>query len=427
MGKASQHISDFDSDVSDDSSPKSLSLRVVELKNALCIQDKLLGKVFHENKKLNLELQSSFSEIACLQSKHDDMSAKPCDRCTMIMVNYADLWLIHSHVVGLLDNARLELRELKARSTLLGACTSCLLLRSDLEAAAIEIKDLKHKLDHSSRYTVLSPPYEACVSLKGKLLHATKENTELQQEVAYLTAHLEKTTLSEKIIKEDLSRVEESATKSTYRLGVGFERCEKKGEKSAPMFVSSSSYHKEEEALKPIKAHYPSNPNPSFNPKREVSKETPKPREEAFVCMFCGRAGDLDEFCFQQNRIERRHVEYARDSYRDEFIDFPPRSYSHVPPRFYSRASPRTFSRALPQFAHGPNHRSYGFDPRENRFEPRRFGYGSSPHRGYRFPHRPGFPTGGSFPPLSRDTWTVHAFPVVVHIPLNQVVRCKGL
>jgi hypothetical protein len=79
-----------------------------------------------------------------------------------------------------LDSARLELRELKTHSTLLGACTSCLLLRSDLEAAAVEIKDLKHKLDHSSCYTVLSPPYEACVSLKGKLLHATKENTELQ-------------------------------------------------------------------------------------------------------------------------------------------------------------------------------------------------------------------------------------------------------
>jgi hypothetical protein len=28
---------------------------------------------------------------------------------------------------------------------------------------------------------------------------------------------------------------------------------------------------------------------------------------------------------------------------------------------------------------------------------------------------------------LSRDTWTVHAFPVVVHVPLDQVVRCKGL
>jgi hypothetical protein len=140
----------------------------------------LLGKVFCENKKLNLELESSFSEIAFLQSAHDDMSAKPCDRCTMIMVNYADLWLIHLYVAGLLDSVRLELRELKARSTLLGACTSCSVLRSDLEAVAVEIKDLKHKIDHSSRYTVLSPPCEACVSLKGKILHATKENTKLQ-------------------------------------------------------------------------------------------------------------------------------------------------------------------------------------------------------------------------------------------------------
>jgi hypothetical protein len=355
------------------------------------------------------------------------MSAKPCDRCTMIMVNYADLWLIHLHIAGLLDSARLELRELKARSTLLGACTSCPILRSNLEAAAIEIKDLKHILDHSSSYTVLSPPCEACVSPKGKLFHATKENIELQQEVAYLTARLEKTVLSEKMIEEDLSLVEESATKSTYRLGVGFERCEKKSEKSAPKFVPSSSYHKEEEALKPTKAHYPSNPKSSFNPKREARKETPKPREEAFVCMFCGRAGHLDEFCFRWKRIERRHVEYARDSYRDEFINFLPRFYSHVPPRFYSRAPPHTFSRALPQFPHGPNHRSYGLAHERTTLSldalvtthvlivvtVSRVGLV--------------FPLEGPSLTLSRDTWAVHAFPVVVHIPLGQVVRCKGL
>jgi hypothetical protein len=258
----------------------------------------LFGKVFRENKKLNFELESASSDIASLRSVYDDMSAKPCDRYTMIMVNFADLWLIHSHVAGLLDSAKLELRELKARSTLLGAYTSYPLLRSDLEAAAIEIKDLKHKLDHSSLYTVLSPPCEACVSLNGKLIHATKENTELQQEVAYLIACLEKTALSEKMIEEDLSWVEESATKFTYRLIVGFERCEKKDEKSAPKFVPNSSYHKEEEALKPTKAHYPSNPKSSFNPKREARKETPKARDEAFIYIFCGRAGHLDEFCF---------------------------------------------------------------------------------------------------------------------------------
>jgi hypothetical protein len=221
-----------------------------------------------------------------------------------------------------------------------------------------------------------------------------------------LTARLEKTMLSEKMIEEDLSWVEESATKSTYRLEVRFERCEDKGEKSAPKFIPSSTYHKEEATIKSTKSHYPSNPKPSFNPKREARKETPKPREEVFVCMFCDRAGHLDEFCFQRKRIERSRVESARDSYRDEFIDFPPRSYSHVPPHFYSRASPRTFScalprtssGALPQFAHGSNHRSYDFGPRENRFELRRFSYGPHPHRGDCLLRKPGFSTGGSFP-----------------------------
>jgi hypothetical protein len=28
---------------------------------------------------------------------------------------------------------------------------------------------------------------------------------------------------------------------------------------------------------------------------------------------------------------------------------------------------------------------------------------------------------------LSRDTWTIHVFPVVAHVPLDQMVRCKGL
>jgi hypothetical protein len=70
-------------------------------------------------KGLDLELESAFSKIASLRSVHDNMSAKSCDNCKMIMVNYADLWLLHSHVASLLDSARLELRELKVHSTLL--------------------------------------------------------------------------------------------------------------------------------------------------------------------------------------------------------------------------------------------------------------------------------------------------------------------
>jgi hypothetical protein len=186
-----------------------------------------------------------------------------------------------------------------------------------------------------------------------------------------------------------LSRVEESSTKSTYKLDIGFERCEDKGEKNVHKFIPSSTYHKEEATIKSTKAHYPSNPKPSFDPKREVRKETPKPREGAFVCIFCGRASQLDEFCFRRKRIERRHFDYARNSYHDEFSDFLPHSFS--------RALPHTSSHALPQFAYGPNHRSYGFGSRENCFEPKRLGYGPRPHCGDRFPHRHVFPTGGSY------------------------------
>jgi regulator of replication initiation timing len=353
MDKSSRNISNSDSDVSDDLSPESVSLRIAELNNTLCNQDKLLCKVFRENNKLNLELKSASSEISSLRSVHDDMSAKSCDNYKIIMVNYDDLWLVHTRVASKLNGAKSELRELKDCSMLLGACTSCPLLRSDLEASDIEIKDLKHKLDHSSRYGVLFPPCEMCGPLKCKLFHVTKENTKLKQEVAYLTARLDKTKLSEKIIEDDLSRVEESAIKSTYKLGVGFDRCENKGEKSAPKFIPSSNYHKEEEALKPTKTHYTSNLKSSFNPKREVRKESPKPREKVFVFIFCGHAGHLDEFCFHRKRIEKRHFEYARNSYRDEFFEFPPRSYS--------RASLRTSSCALSHFSHEPNHRSYDF------------------------------------------------------------------
>jgi hypothetical protein len=80
-----------------------------------------------------------------------------------------------------------------------------------------------------------------------------------------------------------------------------------------------------------------------------VKRETPKSRDDVFIYMFCGRTGHLDEFCFRRKRIERRRIEYARNSYRDEFFDVPPQSYSRVPSHSYSHVSPRTFLRALPR------------------------------------------------------------------------------
>jgi hypothetical protein len=152
MGMSSRNIPDSNSDVSDDLSFESLSLRVAELENILCNQDKLLCKVFCENKKLNLQLESSYSEIASLWSLHYDM------------VNYADLWLVHSHVESLLDDARLELRELKTHSLLLGACTSCPLLRSDLRLLPLRLKILSTNLIILLA-TTFYPLHAKCVAL----------------------------------------------------------------------------------------------------------------------------------------------------------------------------------------------------------------------------------------------------------------------
>jgi hypothetical protein len=145
------------------------------------------------------------------------------------------------------------------------------------------------------------------------------------------------------------------------------------------------------------------------------------------VCMFCGCADQLDEFCFRRKRIERRHVEYARNSYRDEFTDFPPRSYSHVPPHFYSLASPHTSSCAFLQFSYGPNHHLYILVHERTILSLDALVTAHVlvmviiSHIGLVFLLE------GSTPTLSQDTWMVDIFPVVVHVPLGQVVRCKGL
>jgi predicted nuclease with TOPRIM domain len=87
------------------------------------------------------------------------------------------------------------------------------------------------------------------VSLKSKLDHATNDNTMLMQDAAYLTSRLERIKLSEKMIEENLSRVDECVTRSIHKLDLGYEMCEDKGEISTK-FVSSSTYKDEEETLK---------------------------------------------------------------------------------------------------------------------------------------------------------------------------------
>jgi hypothetical protein len=69
----------------------------------------------------------------------------------------------------------------------------------------LRLKNLSKDLTILLTIRFFSPPCEVCGTLKSKLLHATKENSELKQQASYLSARLERTKLSEKMIEDDLS------------------------------------------------------------------------------------------------------------------------------------------------------------------------------------------------------------------------------
>jgi hypothetical protein len=119
------------------------------------------------------------------------------------------------------------------------------------------------------RYSILSPPCDACGSLKGKLFYATKENTELKHEVSYLTSRLERTVLSEKIIEKDLSRIEESATKSTYKLSVGLRNMRKRVRRVLlNLFLAPTTTKRRKHSNQPKPTTHPIQSHPSTQRKK---------------------------------------------------------------------------------------------------------------------------------------------------------------
>jgi hypothetical protein len=88
-------------------------------------------------------------------------------------------------------------------------------------------------------------------------------------------------------------------------------------------------------------------------------------------------------------------VDYARNSYHDEFIDFPPRFCSRAPSHF----------------SHGPNHRSYDFGSQESGLVPRCFGVDPRSHRVVHPPRRHDFPARGVYSHFESSRFDGPCFP----------------
>jgi hypothetical protein len=112
------------------------------------------------------------------------------------------------------------------------------------------------------------------------------------------------------------------------------------------------------------------------------------------------------------------HFEYARNSYRDEFFDFSPHSYS--------RASSRTSSHTLISLmdltiAHMILVHESTTLCLDVLVMTHVLIVVIVSHVGMVFQLE------GLTVTFSRDTWTINIFPVVVHDPLGQMVKCKEL
>jgi hypothetical protein len=74
------------------------------------------------------------------------------------MVNYSDLWTVHTQAASQHKGAMLELKELKAHSLLLGPCLECPKLKLELDACSLKVKVLETKLLEKPCVSVTSPP-----------------------------------------------------------------------------------------------------------------------------------------------------------------------------------------------------------------------------------------------------------------------------
>jgi hypothetical protein len=187
------------------------------------------------------------------------------------------------------------------------------------------------------------------------------------------------------------------------------------------MFIPSSTYHKEEASIKPTKAHYPSNPKPSFNPKREVRKETLKPRDFVAVRVIWmsfafderelrrGALSMLETYIMMSSLICHLVLILVFHLARTLVLWFTlfhvlclsslmDLTISHMV-LVHERTTSRLDALVMAHVLVVVNVSCAGLV----------------------------FLLEGPTHIFSRDTWMVHVFPIVVHIPLGQVVRCKGL
>jgi hypothetical protein len=327
--------------------------------------------MLREAKKMRKELRASLEDgrtrVAELETQNpdakleiDSLKVSPvvfdeveCADCPIFLVDLAIFKEKHASKCEELDVLRVELAELKSRSALLGACTSCPVLHKKIDEMHAYTVSLEAKLKEPIPTSCSTCEVHALKNLE--LAHYVDrlydENNELRKMMGWLLGH------------EPQLRMMIEAYKLYGGQALGLEKVGESsgegGEKIGDIQAPPKTYHKNayvpklnplrnklditpdppifphltDDFQKPIKfkstlgnvffgkeSEKPSEEKPVEKPSGEKPNEHPhskrKPKPIKFHCGYCEKDGHKGEFCFKKRHEEKIAKEWAnKDRY----------------------------------------------------------------------------------------------------------------
>jgi hypothetical protein len=339
----------------------SCARRIERLGSLLDNRDDMLREAKKMRKELRASLEDARTRVAELETQVldsklelDSLKASPVVSdevdCADWSISLADLALFkekHASKCEELDVLRVEVAELKSRSALLGACTSCPVLHAKIDEMHAYTSSLEAKLKEPIPTSCSTCEMHALKNLElaHYVDHLQDENDELRKLMGWLSCH------------EPQLRMMIEAFKRQYREGLG---ANKVGEGSGENIPEPPrTHHKNDFPPKPnhLRNRLDTTPAPPVFPTptndlqkpikfvstsgkvffgkesekasegrlvEELSGEKPseqpqpkpKPKLVRYHCCYCGKDGHKEKFCFKRKREERMAKEWAnKDKY----------------------------------------------------------------------------------------------------------------
>lgn len=341
-----------DKDIGDDTTSEvlpfadDLAAEVEELTAALASQDKLLRQAARDRREFRSKYESTLRELESARASVVVSDETECDECALHMSNITTL---QTKYATLLD----ERDELRSRSSLLGVCTVCPGLQTELAERDARIA----LLEKASSVSAPAPVQCAlCEGLQSALESCRHDKTRIEEENTYLRSVLSWVSCSE----PQLGMMVSQFKRGTGGPGLGFAakdgsvaRFGKVGEcsgltpsekpSSTPKLIKITPPKpitpvRDGVIEEPVRAppqkqvwlpkpnhlrntldtlpgissdHLPRAPQPSKK-KAPSHKQNPPKREVRYHCEYCERDGHLASFCFRRKRDERRVSELSR-------------------------------------------------------------------------------------------------------------------